>query len=86
MYVTILERTLLPFLHEVVYPGGHRFMQDNDLKHTSQHATRHFEENQINRWRTPPECPDLNSIENLWHELSEGVLEKRNEASCSYQS
>ena len=70
MYVTILKSTLLPFLHEV-YPGGHRFMQDNDPKHTSRHATQFFEENQINWWRTPPESPDLNPIENLWHELKE---------------
>ena len=70
MYVTILECTLLPFLHEV-YPNNHRFMQENDPKHTSRHTMQIFEEQGINWWRTPPESPDLNPIENLWHELKE---------------
>jgi len=31
VYVDILERMLLPFIHDVS-PDGHRFMQDNDPK------------------------------------------------------
>ena len=27
--------------------------------------------NDINWWKTPPESPDINPIENLWHELKE---------------
>lgn len=34
LYVQILDQALLPFL-EQVYPEGHRFMLDNDPKHTS---------------------------------------------------
>ena len=44
-------------------------MQDNDPKHTSRVAKVFLEENRINWWRTPPESPDLNPIEDLWHEL-----------------
>jgi len=44
-------------------------MQDNDPKHTSRVAKAIFEENKINWWRNPPESPDFNPIENLWHEL-----------------
>ena len=67
-YVDILSRCLVPFCQQV-YPNGHRFMQDNDPKHTSRRAKSFFEDNGINWWRTPPESPDANPIENLWHEL-----------------
>ena len=68
VYVNILSQCQVPFCQQV-YPNGHQFMQDNDPKHTSHRAQSFFEENRINWWRTPPESPDANPIENLWHEL-----------------
>ena len=62
MYIYILSRCLVPFGQEV-YPGGHRFMQDNNPKHTSRRAQKFFEDNNINWWRTLPESPDANPIE-----------------------
>ena len=70
LYTMILEKTLLPFLKEV-FPDGHRLMQDNDPKHTSKCGQVFLNENNINWWKTPAESPDLNPIENLWHELKE---------------
>ena len=64
----ILRGTLLPFIQSV-YPDHHRFMQDNDPKHTSSKAQACMETLEINWWHTPPESPDLNPIENLWREL-----------------
>ena len=70
LYIEILDNALKPFI-SAVYPDGHRFMADNDPKHTSRAAEQYLKENNINWWRTPAESPDLNPIENLWHELKE---------------
>ncbi len=70
LYVDIIKNTLLPFIHEV-YPDSRRLMADNDPKHTSIYAREWLVENDVNWWRTPAESPDLNPIENLWHELKE---------------
>ena len=70
VYVDILERTLCPFIRDV-YPHSHKFFQDNDPKHTSRYAASFMARKGINWWKSPPESPDLNPIENLWHELKE---------------
>lgn len=46
-------------------------MADNDPKHTSKLAQQFLKEKQVNWWRTPAEPPDLNPIENPWHEPKE---------------
>ena len=48
-------------------------MQDNYPNHTSQHVQKWIIDNGINWWPTPPESPDINPIENLWHEMKEYV-------------
>lgn len=72
LYVQILSTTLVPFILDV-YPDGHKLMQDNDPKHVSNYAKDWMAENNINWWKTPPESPDINPIENLWHELKEFI-------------
>ena len=72
LYLEILEKTLIRFVRSV-YPDGHRFMADNDPKHTSIYAQNYLKDNDINWWRTPAESPDMNPIENVWHELKEFI-------------
>ena len=72
LFCDILDETLLPFLEEK-FPTGHRYMQDNDLKHTSVYAQQFLRDSHVNWWRSPAESPDLNPIESLWHELKEFI-------------
>ena len=71
LFVDILDKTFLPFIKDII--PQHRFMQDNDPKYTSGYAKDWIEEKEINCWKTPPESPDLNPTENLWHELKEYI-------------
>ena len=68
----ILDRTLLPFIHSV-FSDGHRFMADNNPKYTSRFAQDYLKAKSVYWWRTPAESPDLNPIQNLWHELKEYI-------------
>ena len=72
LFCQILRQTLVPFIQEKFPPPAlHKLMQDNDPKHISRYAQNFYEEVGINWWQMPPESPDLNLIENVWHELKE---------------
>ena len=70
LFCEILQRILLPFL-AVKYPplSTHHFIQDNDPKYVSRMAQEFYSSTGINWWKTPLESPDMNPIENLWHEM-----------------
>lgn len=70
-YIMVLQEALLPFLRDVL--PHCRFMQDNAPMHTSKKVKEFFLSEGINWWKTPPESPDCNPIENLWHELKEFI-------------
>ena len=73
LYVHNLEIALLPSAQKLYHGTNYLFMQDNDPKHTSKRAHAFFADNAIEWLKTPPESPDLNPIENLWHELKEYI-------------
>ena len=75
LFTDILDKTLVPFTCDV-YPDGCCLVQDNDPKHCSRMAKDFYEDQDVNWWRTPAESPDLNPIENLWHELKEFIRRK----------
>lgn len=70
LYIQILNQILLPFIRDV-YPESDCFMADNDPKHTSGAALDILDEMDVFWWQTPAQSPDLNPIENMWHELKE---------------
>ena len=72
LFVEILKEGLLPFIRDK-FPHTHCFKQDNDLKHRSKLATDFMRDNGINWWKTVAESPDLNPIENFWHEIKEFI-------------
>ena len=56
LFVQILDRTLLHFIRDRL-PDHHKYMQDNDLKHTSRLAQFFLADNDVNWWKTPLNHP-----------------------------
>ena len=72
VYGDILDDFLMPFISSK-FSDGHRFMQDNDPKHTSRLAKAYLKEQGINWWHTPVSSADINPIEHVWAELKQYI-------------
>lgn len=64
----LLEGNVVPYIRQT-FPDSHRFMQDNDPKHTSKRAKESMTNNGVNWWKFPAESCDLNPIEMVWAQL-----------------
>ena len=73
--IKIFDASLIPFV-ESMYQEDHRLLQDNDPKHTSNLARDYLKRRGINWWKTPPESPDLNPIENVWGPMKTYLRDK----------
>ena len=82
-FIGLMRESMAPFIHST-FPEGHRLIMDNDPKHKSKETTVWLKANDINHWLTPPQCPDLNPIELVWHELKVKVAESKPQSKIDF--
>ena len=76
-YIMTLEEHLLTHMHVL---GTSIFMQDNAPCHTSRKTKKWFVDAELEVLEWPGNSPDLNPIENLWHQ-AKMKLQRRNTSS-----
>lgn len=81
-YLNILKRNLKQSAEQMGIKNNYCFYGDNDPKHTSRIAQEWLLHNCPKVIQTPPQSPDLNIIENVWHELK-GKIRKHQFSNLS---
>lgn len=77
MYVDVLRQNLLSSVQKLGIENSYIFQQDRDPKHTAQKTKEWLLYNVRSQLHTPPQSPDINIIENLWHKLDVEIRKRK---------
>jgi transposase len=75
IHAETIKKYVVPTLQKFFSRGG-IFQEDNATPHKSKVATAVREAYRIKKLSWPPQSPDLNPIENLWHEMKDSIRRK----------